>query len=87
MRHLCARRERRRCDAELHDEADYFFGLDNNLIALGSDEGTLVETNKEMEDEDTYCYNCGHEHDNPSHGSWPEPGCDDYEEPTKGMMQ
>lgn len=33
---------------ELHDEADYFFGLDNNLIALGSDEGTLVETNKEM---------------------------------------
>lgn len=28
---------------ELHEEADYFFGLDNNLIALGSDEGTLVE--------------------------------------------
>lgn len=29
---------------ELHNEADYFFGLDNNLIALGSDGGTLVET-------------------------------------------
>ena len=28
---------------ELHDEADYFFGLDNNLIALGSNEGELVE--------------------------------------------
>lgn len=33
---------------ELHEEADYFFGLDNNLIALGSDEGTLVKTDKEM---------------------------------------
>lgn len=33
---------------ELHAEADYFFGLDNNLVALGSDEGTLVETTKEM---------------------------------------
>ena len=33
---------------ELHEEADYFFGLDNNLIALGSDAGTLVETDKEM---------------------------------------
>jgi hypothetical protein len=32
---------------ELHDEADYFFGLDNNLIALGSDEGTLVERDEE----------------------------------------
>ena len=29
---------------ELHAEADYFFGLDNNLIALSSDEGELVET-------------------------------------------
>ena len=33
---------------DLHEEADYFFGLDNNLIALGSDAGTLVETDKEM---------------------------------------
>lgn len=32
---------------ELHAEADYFFGLDNNLIALGSDEGTLVETTEQ----------------------------------------
>lgn len=29
---------------ELHAEADYFFGLDNNLIALASDAGELVET-------------------------------------------
>jgi hypothetical protein len=28
---------------ELHDEVDYHFGLDNNLIALESDEGVLVE--------------------------------------------
>ena len=28
---------------ELHDEVDYHFGLDNNLIALESNEGTLVE--------------------------------------------
>ena len=28
---------------ELHDEADYHFALDNNLIALESDEGVLVE--------------------------------------------
>jgi hypothetical protein len=28
---------------ELHDEVDYHFGLDNNLIALGSNEGELVE--------------------------------------------
>jgi hypothetical protein len=28
---------------ELHDEVDYHFGLDNNLIALESDEGALVE--------------------------------------------
>ena len=34
---------------ELHDEVDYFFGLDNNLIALGSDEGTLVETEGESQ--------------------------------------
>ena len=33
---------------ELHEEADYFFGLDNNLIALGSDEGTLVNTEQGM---------------------------------------
>ena len=33
---------------ELHDEADYTFGLDNNLIALESDEGTLVEDEGEM---------------------------------------
>ena len=26
---------------ELHDEVDYHFGLDNNLIALESDNGTL----------------------------------------------
>lgn len=28
---------------ELHDEADYHFGQDNNLIALQSDEGVFVE--------------------------------------------
>ena len=28
---------------ELHDEVDYHFGLDNNLIALESDNGTLTE--------------------------------------------
>jgi hypothetical protein len=28
---------------ELHDEVDYHFALDNNLIALESDDGTLVE--------------------------------------------
>ena len=28
---------------ELHDEVDYRFGLDNNLVALESDDGTLVE--------------------------------------------
>ena len=28
---------------ELHDEVDYHFGLDNNLIALESDEGCLAE--------------------------------------------
>jgi hypothetical protein len=28
---------------ELHDEVDYHFGLDNNLIALESDEGKMVE--------------------------------------------
>lgn len=33
---------------ELHNEADYFFGLDNNLIALASDKGTLVETDTEQ---------------------------------------
>lgn len=28
---------------ELHDEVDYHFSLDNNLIALESDDGALVE--------------------------------------------
>ena len=28
---------------ELHDEADYHFSLDNNLVALESDDGQLVE--------------------------------------------
>ena len=28
---------------ELHDEVDYHFSLDNNLVALESDEGILVE--------------------------------------------
>lgn len=28
---------------ELHDEVDYHFGQDNNLIALESDGGTLEE--------------------------------------------
>ena len=28
---------------ELHDEVDYHFGLDNNLVALESDNGTLCE--------------------------------------------
>lgn len=32
---------------ELHDEVDYHFGLDNNLIALESDEGELEEVNHE----------------------------------------
>jgi hypothetical protein len=31
---------------ELHEEADYHFGKDNNLIALQSDEGELVEVNE-----------------------------------------
>lgn len=29
---------------ELHDEVEYHFGLDNNLIALESDDGTLAES-------------------------------------------
>lgn len=29
---------------ELHDEVEYHFGHDNNLVALESDEGELVET-------------------------------------------
>jgi hypothetical protein len=33
---------------ELHEEVDYFFDLDNNLIALSSDEGTLVNTEQGM---------------------------------------
>ena len=32
---------------ELHDEVDYHFGLDNNLIALESDEGCLAEDKEE----------------------------------------
>lgn len=28
---------------ELHEEVDYHFALDNNLVALASDEGVLVE--------------------------------------------
>ena len=28
---------------ELHDEVDYHFSLDNNLVALESDDGELVE--------------------------------------------
>ena len=34
-----------RADAlkELHDEVEYHFSLDNNLLALESDEGVLVE--------------------------------------------
>ena len=28
---------------ELHDEVDYHFGLDNNLVALESNEGELAE--------------------------------------------
>ncbi len=71
---------------ELHDEVDYHFGLDNNLIALSSDSGTRVEImyEDEEDEEDNYCYNCGHEHNDPSTGSWPAPGCADYEEPTEG---
>ena len=34
---------------ELHDEVDYHFSLDNNLIALQSDEG--VETTEGEENE------------------------------------
>jgi hypothetical protein len=69
---------------ELHDEVDYHFGLDNNLIALSSDSGTLVEIMYEEDEEDNYCYHCGHEHADPSSGSWPAQGCADYEEPTEG---
>jgi hypothetical protein len=73
---------------ELHAEADYFFGLDNNLIALSSDDGTLVEIVDEDEEDtygEEYCYNCGHYHDGEvSSGSWPAQGCADYEEPTEG---
>jgi hypothetical protein len=69
---------------ELHDEVDYFFGLDNNLIALSSDSGTRVEIMYEEDEEDNYCYHCGHEHTDPSSGSWPAQGCADYEEPTEG---
>jgi hypothetical protein len=32
------------------------------------------------DDDDDYCYFCGYDHDNPSHGSWPEKYCDYYEE-------
>lgn len=28
---------------KLHDEVEYHFGLDNNLVALESDEGKIVE--------------------------------------------
>lgn len=28
---------------DLHEEVDYHFGLDNNLLALESDAGTLAE--------------------------------------------
>jgi hypothetical protein len=28
---------------EMHDEVDYHFGLDNNLVALESDDGRLFE--------------------------------------------
>jgi len=34
---------------ELHDEADYHFAQDNNLIALQSDEGVFVEKMGEIE--------------------------------------
>ena len=34
---------------ELHDEVDYHFGLDNNLIALESDEGELVDSENQEE--------------------------------------
>jgi hypothetical protein len=56
------------------------------LVAFLSDCGmTKGETSMtEDEYEDTYCYNCGHEHDDPSSGSWPAQGCADYEEPTEG---
>ena len=33
---------------ELHDEVEYHFGLDNNLIALESDEGCLAEDKEEV---------------------------------------
>jgi hypothetical protein len=34
---------------ELHEEVDYHFGLDNNLIALDSDEGVLAEEGESNE--------------------------------------
>ena len=34
---------------ELHDEVEYHFGLDNNLIALESDEGQLAEDDNQGE--------------------------------------
>jgi hypothetical protein len=33
---------------ELHDEVDYHFSQDNNLLALESDEGELCEEESEM---------------------------------------
>jgi hypothetical protein len=33
---------------ELHDEVDYHFGLDNNLVALESDGGTEVSEEGEV---------------------------------------
>ena len=35
---------------ELHDEVEYHFALDNNLIALESDEGVLVEEKQNEND-------------------------------------
>ena len=35
---------------ELHDEVEYHFALDNNLIALESDEGVLVEERQNEND-------------------------------------
>ena len=32
---------------ELHDEVDYHFSQDNNLLALESDEGELCEENQQ----------------------------------------
>jgi hypothetical protein len=49
-------------------------------------EDALIERGNDMITDlqpEQYCYHCGHEHADPSSGSWPAQGCADYEEPTE----